>query len=77
MAGLLKNPGAIGSHLCGAYTPNRFRRSRLIDEMEQPDEEAIREIRTANQAAARWLSEFDCSAERIARALSHDERVGR
>ena len=58
VAGLLKNPGAVGAHLCGAYIRNRYRGRGLIDEMERPDEEAIREIRTANGAVARWLSEF-------------------
>ena len=58
VAGLLKNPGAIGAHLCGAYIRNRYRGRGLIDEKEQPDQEAIREIRTANQAVARWLSNF-------------------
>lgn len=58
VAGLLKNPGAIGAHLCGAYMRNRFRRKGLIDEMEKPDEEAIIEIKKCNQAVARWLSKF-------------------
>jgi hypothetical protein len=56
--GLLKNPGAIGAHLCGAYIRNRFRRRGLIDEMEQPDQKAITEIRKCNQAVAKWLRNF-------------------
>jgi hypothetical protein len=53
VAGLLKNPGAIGAHLCGAYIRNRYRGRGLIDEMERPDQVAIREIRKGNQAVAR------------------------
>ncbi len=30
-----------------------------MDEKEQPDQAAIREIRTANQTVAQWLSKFD------------------
>ena len=55
---LKDEPGAIGAHLCGAYIRNRYRGRGLIDEMEQPDPVAIREIRSANQAVARWLSKF-------------------
>jgi hypothetical protein len=58
VAGLLKNPGAVGAHLCGAYIRNRFRARGLLDEMEQPDQKAITEIRKGNQAVAQWLSNF-------------------
>ena len=58
VAGLLKNPGAIGAHLCGAYIRNRYRGRGLLDEMEQPDQEAIQEIRQAHQAVSRWLRKF-------------------
>jgi hypothetical protein len=57
--GLLQNPGAIGAHLCGAYIRNRSRARGLLDEREQPDEDAIREIRAANETVAQWLREFE------------------
>lgn len=58
--GLLKHPAAIGAPLFGASIRNRHRARGLIDEMEQPGREAIREIRGANQNVARWLSKFEC-----------------
>jgi hypothetical protein len=61
--GLLKNPGAIGAHLCGAYIRNRYRGRGLIDEMEQPDHEAIMEVRKGNQAVAKWMSSFGSQTE--------------
>ena len=57
--GLLKNPGAIGAHLCGGYVRNRFRRKGLIDEQEQPDNEAISEIQKGSQVVARWLDNLE------------------
>ena len=57
--GLLKNPGAIGAHLCGGYVRNRFRRKGLIDEKEQPDQEAISEIQKGSRVVARWLDELE------------------
>jgi hypothetical protein len=59
VAALLKNPGAIGMHLCGAYIRNRYRGRGLLDEMEQPDEKAIIEIQKSNRAVASWLNKFD------------------
>ena len=55
---LLKNPGAIGAHLCGGYVRNRFRRKGLIDEREQPDQEAIAEIQKGSQLVAHWLDDL-------------------
>ena len=57
--GLLKNPGAIGAHLCGGYIRNRFRRKGLVDEREQPDQEAIDEIQQGSEGVARWLGELE------------------
>ena len=57
--GLLKNPGAIGAHLCGGYIRNRFRRKGLVDEREQPDQEAIDEIQKGSEVVARRLGELE------------------
>jgi hypothetical protein len=59
VSALLKNPGAIGAHLCGAYIRNRHRGRGLVDELEKPDQIAIRDIRKGNQEVADWLSKFD------------------
>ena len=56
---LLKNPGAIGAHLCGGYVRNRFRRKGLLDEREQPDREAIAEIQKGSQIVAHWLGNLE------------------
>jgi hypothetical protein len=57
--GLLKNPGAIGAHLCGGYIRNRFRRKGLVDEREQQDQEAIDEIQKGSEVVARRLGELE------------------
>ena len=57
--GLLKNPGAIGAHLCGGYLRNRFRRKGLIDEKEQPDHEAISEIQKGSRVVSQWLDDLE------------------
>ena len=57
LAGLRKNPGCVGAHLCGAYLRNRVRRKGLLDENEQPDAEAIDIIRQANQETTSWVKE--------------------
>ena len=57
LAGLRKNPGCVGAHLCGAYLRNRVRRKGLLDENELPDAEAIDIIRQANQETTSWVKE--------------------
>ena len=57
LEGLLRNPGCVGFHLCGAYQRNKARRRGLLDEMETPDQPNIDLIRAANQEAARWVAE--------------------
>lgn len=54
LAGLRKNPGCVGAHLCGAYLRNRVRRRGLLDHQEQPDDENITLIRAANLQTQRW-----------------------
>lgn len=54
LAGLRKNPGCVGAHLCGAYLRNRVRRKGLLDEMDRPDTEMIDLIRKANQETEEW-----------------------
>jgi hypothetical protein len=56
LAGLRKNPGCIGAHLCGAYMRNRARRKGLLDENENPDEEMIAAIRKGNLETSRWVT---------------------
>lgn len=58
LAGLRKNPGCVGAHLCGAYYRNRVRRRGLLDEQERPDTEMINQIREANQATQSWVDQF-------------------
>lgn len=57
LAGLRKNPGAIGAHLCGAYYRNRVRRRGLLDENETPDTEMIDHIRKAHRETEAWVGE--------------------
>ena len=57
LEGLLRNPGCVGFHLCGAYQRNKARRRGLLDEMETPDQPNIDLITAANQEAARWVAE--------------------
>ena len=49
LAGLFRNTGCIGFHLCGAYQRNKARRRGLLDEMEVPDTENVNLIKAANQ----------------------------
>ena len=59
LAGLRKNPGCVGAHLCGAYYRNRVRRRGLLDENEQPDTEMIDQIRKANADTEAWVESFE------------------
>lgn len=56
LQGLLKNPGCVGFHLCGAYQRNKARRRGLLDEMERPDAENVGRISAANRDAQEWVS---------------------
>jgi len=58
MAGLRRNPGCIGFHLCGAYQRNRERRYGMIDEREMPDEKNVSLITQANDETSHWISEL-------------------
>jgi hypothetical protein len=49
--------GCVGYHLCGAYLRNETRKRSLRDAAERPDEDALRAITAANQAAAKWMRE--------------------
>jgi hypothetical protein len=53
---LRETPACVGFHLCGAYIRNRCRGAGLLDEQEQPDQEAVEAITEANRDAARWLN---------------------
>lgn len=55
---LFENPGCIGFHLCGAYQRNRARRYGLLDEQEQPDEENVSLMKTANEKISRLVAGF-------------------
>jgi len=54
---LVKNPGCIGFHLCGAYQRNKARRYGLLDEQEKPDQENVELIRAANEKVSQWMAE--------------------
>ncbi|MEM8669380.1 MAG: agarase [Planctomycetota bacterium] len=49
LASLHENPGCIGFHLCGAYQRNKARRRGLLDEMEQPDQQNVDQMKAANE----------------------------
>ncbi|MEM9585929.1 MAG: agarase [Planctomycetota bacterium] len=51
LAGLTRNTGCVGAHLCGAYLRNRVRNRGLIGEDDEPDTEMIDLIRAANRNA--------------------------
>jgi hypothetical protein len=55
LAGLRKNPGCVGAHLCGAYLCNRVRRRGLLDERERADDQNVALIRAANLETQRWV----------------------
>jgi len=55
LAGLRKNPGCVGAHLCGAYLRNRVRCRGLLDDQERPDDENIALIRAANLETRSWV----------------------
>ena len=57
LAGLRKNSGCVGAHLCGAYLRNRVRRRGLLDDQERPDDENIALIRAANLETQRWVED--------------------
>jgi hypothetical protein len=61
LAGLRKNPGCVGAHLCGAYLRNHVRRRGLLDEQERPDDENMALIREANLQTQRWMDAFPYS----------------
>ena len=47
LAGLFRNSGCIGFHLCGAYQRNKARRRGLLDELETPDQASLELMRAA------------------------------
>lgn len=55
LAELLKNPGCVGFHLCGAYQRNKARRYGLLDEREAPDTEQVELMKAANQKVSQWM----------------------
>ncbi len=55
LAQLVENPGCIGFHLCGAYQRNKARRYGLLDELENPDWENVKLMKSANQKVQQWL----------------------
>jgi hypothetical protein len=55
LSALHKNPGCIGFHLCGAYQRNKARRRGLLDEMENPDTEQVKLMKSANQQISQWM----------------------
>ncbi len=55
LAALLRNPGCVGFHLCGAYQRNKARRRGLLDERENPDQENVSRIREANEKVRAWM----------------------
>ncbi len=54
---LLRNPGCIGFHLCGAYQRNKARGRGLLDEMEGPDQAQIELMVAANERVTQWMHE--------------------
>jgi len=54
---LHKNPGCVGFHLCGAYQRNKTRRYGLLDEQENPDQENVDLMQTANEKVQKWMAE--------------------
>jgi hypothetical protein len=56
LAGLRRNPGCVGAHLCGAYIRNRCRRRGLLDPSEVPDTANLRLITEANQQTTAWVN---------------------
>jgi hypothetical protein len=57
LAGLHRNPGCVGYHLCGAYQRNKARRRGLLDEEENPDKRNVALIQAANEQVSRWMDE--------------------
>jgi hypothetical protein len=55
LAGLRKNQGCVGAHLCGAYLRNRVRRKGLLSEDDEPDTEMVNLVRKANLETAQWV----------------------
>jgi len=59
LAGLRENPGCVGSHLCGAFIRNRFRKRGLLDEQEQPaDDNHLSMISQANRETLAWIRTY-------------------
>jgi hypothetical protein len=58
LAGLHKNPGCIGFHLCGAYQRNKARRRGLLDEMENADTVQVNLMKAANAKISQWMEEL-------------------
>jgi len=57
---MLKNvPSCVGFHLCGAYLENRTRKYGLMDENENPNNEAIMEIVKTNSDMKHWVDRFN------------------
>ena len=55
LAGLFRNPGCVGFHLCGAYQRNKARRRGLLDEMEQPDQANVKLMQSAIERVNRLI----------------------
>jgi hypothetical protein len=56
LAAMFENPGCIGFHLCGAYQRNKARRRGLLDEMENPDQEHVKQMTAANKKIAERMN---------------------
>lgn len=55
LAGLFRNPGCVGFHLCGAYQRNKARRRGLLDELERPDQANIELMQAAIEKVVRQI----------------------
>lgn len=55
LAGLFRNPGCVGFHLCGAYQRNKARRRGLLDELERPDQANIKLMQAAIEEVVRQI----------------------
>lgn len=58
LSGLFENPGCIGFHLCGAYQRNKARRRGLLDEMENPDQQHVDQMKNANERVTTKMAEM-------------------
>lgn len=57
LAGLFRNPGCVGFHLCGAYQRNKARRRGLLDELENPDQANLDLMQAAIKEVVRQINE--------------------